>query len=134
MIRFSIPPRTCQPLSGLSRAEGLTTLIREPRDRLLQSFLKLHERPPIEQLHCPADIGATPLRVIDHGREVADTRVRANDLGHQARDLGDRQLYGVAKVDRSGLRRASQAQQAGDSVADIEIDRVWRPVPVTVHG
>ena len=74
-----------------------------PGDGLLQSLLELNQRPPVEPLHGPADVGTAPLRVIDDCGNVVDAGLAADDLRNQGGDLIDGELDRISQVDRPGL-------------------------------
>src|SRR3954467_4311369 len=92
-------------------------------DGPLQALAQLDLGPPVEQLARETDVGLTDLRVIRRQRLVDDLRARLGDLDDRLGELEQRELVGVADVDR--LMRAGLGEQ--DHPADQIVDVTERP-------
>src|SRR5215211_5945208 len=141
-------PSTRQPFtgSGVSRSKGCNrarprgpgSLGRaRPGERLYagllqrpaQALAELDRRLPAEDLAREGDVGPAHLRVVRRQRLVDDLRPRPGDVDHRVRQLEQRELVGVADVDRiveAGLR---QPDDPVDQVGDEADDRVCDPSP-----
>src|SRR3954453_9567010 len=69
-------------------------------DRAAKSFAQVDFGLPSQQLAGQADVGLTDLRIPGGQRLIADLRTRAGDLDDRLGQLEQRELVGVADVDR----------------------------------
>ena len=74
---------------------------------------------PAQDLLGQRDIGLAHLRVIGRERLEDDLRLRARDLDHRLRELQQRELVGVADVDRLVVARLGEGDHPSDEIVDV---------------
>src|SRR3954451_15096093 len=91
----------------------------EPRRSATEAVVGFDLRFPAEDLPGEGDVGAAPLRVVDHRVDVLDRRTGPGDLLDPLRHLTDRQLVRVAEVHRARVARPGEGQEAAGGVLDV---------------
>src|SRR6476659_7936062 len=87
----------------------------EPPEPLLEGHLRL----PAEHLLRARDVRLAHLGIVDRERLENDLARRARRAQHELRELDQRELAGVAEVDREVLLARRQQVQAADEVVDV---------------
>src|SRR3954451_15041670 len=113
-------------LGGAGPGQGLDAGLLE---RAAQALAQLDLRLPPEDLARQRDVGLADLGVVHGGRLVHDLRPRAGDLDNRLRELQQRELVGIADVDRMVVARLGEADDPVDEVGDVTERPRLRAVP-----
>src|SRR5690242_6983883 len=89
------------------------------REHPAQPFLELDLGLPLEHLAGSGDVGLADLRIVHRQRLEDELAGRSGDLQHVLRELEDRELAGVADVDRQVLLALGEEDDPADQVVDV---------------
>ena len=90
-------------------------------DRLRQSLLQRHLRPPVKALLGKRNVRLSPPRIVHRQRPADDLGSRACQLDDAFSKFEDRAFVRIAEVHRAGeiVRRIHESKQAFDQIVDI---------------
>src|SRR3954447_15724450 len=88
-------------------------------DGALESFAEVDLGLPAQKLAGEADVGLADLRVVGGQRLIDDLRARLGDLDDRLGELEQRELVGVADVDRLMCAGLGEQDHPADQIVDV---------------
>src|SRR5215210_5568037 len=113
--------RTQRPIANRAMLALLNAkwLPPETRQQAPQPLLELDGRLPAQQLPGSGDVGLANLGIVDGECLVDDLALRRGHSDDCLRKLQNRELLGVADVDREMLTALGEQVQTADQVVDV---------------